>query len=90
MPRAPVGVALPHVRSHVGWALLSLLVCWPTALIALIYAGQVQARMNVSDAVGARIASRRALFWIAAGPVVVAIFTIVFLGVRFGVDALPA
>jgi hypothetical protein len=70
MPSAPVGVALPDVKSHMLWAVLStMLCCMPTGIVAIIYASQVMSCMNSGDGEGALRASQRAFWWSLGGPI---------------------
>jgi predicted RNA-binding Zn-ribbon protein involved in translation (DUF1610 family) len=56
--------ALPHVPSHMGWAITGL--CFgflPTAIAAIVHAGQVATKLAVGDVVGARESARKAKIW---------------------------
>ena len=53
--------------NHLVWSLVTILLCWPLAIPAIIFSAQVNGRWNLGDAAGAAESSRRAkLFAISA------------------------
>lgn len=59
----PYGM-VPHVPSHMVWAILTLILCfWPTGIVAVVYASQVGNKLAVGDYAGAMHSSRLAKLW---------------------------
>jgi hypothetical protein len=58
--RGPV----PHIPSYMGWAIATLILCfWPTGIVAVVYASQVNNKLAYGDYEGARESSRKAKMW---------------------------
>ena len=54
----------PHVPNHLVWAILATIFCCvPTGIVAIVYAAQVNGRLDAGDYEGARRASDSAKTW---------------------------
>lgn len=51
------------IPSYLIPALLALICCWPLAIVAIIFAAQVNSRIDRGDIAGAKVASGRAKTW---------------------------
>ncbi len=61
--RGPFG-AIPRIPSYLGWAIAVLIVCfWPTGIVAVVYASQVDNKVALGDIQGAMESSRKAKTW---------------------------
>lgn len=61
---APGYGSIPHVPSHMVWAILTLILCfWPTGIVAVVYASGVGNKLAVGDYAGAVHSSKRAKLW---------------------------
>lgn len=77
----PTGAPASHpvrasVPTYVGWAIACFFLCfWPTAIVALVYAGRVNKRLALGDYDGAVRASRgaRTWCWVSFGILIAAI-----------------
>jgi hypothetical protein len=81
---------IPDVPSHLGWAIVSLILFfWPTAIPAIVYANRVGNKLAMGDVVGAQEASGKAKTWcwvstgIAILWVVIVIIAVVAAGGRY-------
>lgn len=55
---------MPRVPSYMGWAIATLILCfWPTGIVAVVYASQVNNKLVVGDYAGAVHSSKRAKLW---------------------------
>jgi hypothetical protein len=75
----------PHIPNHLGWAIAALLLTfWPTGIVAVVYATQVDSKLTRGDVAGAWESSRNAKTWcwVSLG-VAVALFVLVFLFLLF-------
>jgi hypothetical protein len=83
VPMQP-GVVLPpaaYVQNYLVFAILAtVLCCLPTGIAAIVYAAQVNGKLQAGDIVGAQLASKNAKMWcwisLAAGLGVMAIYGI--------------
>lgn len=90
-PGAPYGQMPPRIPSYLGWAIAVFILCfWPTGIVALVYASQVDNKLIMGDIAGAQHSSRQArlwcwiTFWIAVAGIVIAIIGIVVALAVFG------
>ncbi|WP_125773108.1 CD225/dispanin family protein [Antribacter gilvus] len=65
-----VPVAMAPPRSHLGLALLALVLFAPAGMLAVVHAGQVRRRWRAGDVAGARAAAARARLWSAVAVLV--------------------
>jgi len=84
-PAAPrVTGPIPHVPSHLTEAILvTVFCCMPFGIVAIVYAAQVNGRLEAGDVAGAQSASRSASNWCWAS-----FWSIVALGIIWGFFAL--
>lgn len=75
---------LPRIPSYLGWAIAVLILCfWPTGIVAVVYASQVDNKLIMGDIAGAMHSSSRAKLWswisfgIAIAGIVLAIIGII-------------
>ena len=62
--RAPDTGTIPKIPSYMGWAIVTLILCfWPTGIAAVAHASQVGNRLAVGDVAGAKESSRKAKIW---------------------------
>jgi len=62
-PRGPYG-QLARIPSYLGWAIAVLILCfWPTGIVAVVYASQVDNKLVMGDVTGAQYSSRKAKLW---------------------------
>ncbi len=50
----------PKPSNYLVWSILTVLLCWPLAIPAIIFSTQVNSKWNAGDAVGAAASSRKA------------------------------
>lgn len=56
--------AREHVPNHLVWAILAtLFCCLPTGIVAIVYAAQVNGKLEAGNVAGAREASDNARLW---------------------------
>ena len=82
-PRGPYG-PLPRIPSYLGWAIAVLILCfWPTGIVAVVYASQVDNKLIMGDVAGAQYSSHKAKVWcwvtfgIAIAGIVIAIIGVI-------------
>lgn len=46
--------------SYLVWAILSVLFCWPLAIVSIVFAVQVNGKWAIGDVAGAQVASENA------------------------------
>ncbi len=65
LPSAPAGTGVrPEVPNHLVLAILAtFFCCLPFGIVAIVYAAQVNGRLDASDVAGAEEASRQASLW---------------------------
>jgi hypothetical protein len=62
-PQRPYG-QVPHIPTYLGWAIAVFILCfWPTGIVALVYASQVNNKLVTGDFVGAQHSSHMAKVW---------------------------
>ncbi len=63
--RPPYGYGqAPRIPSYMGWAIATLILCfWPTGIVAVVYASQVNNKLAYGDYAGAKESSRKAKMW---------------------------
>jgi hypothetical protein len=62
-PHGPYG-QIARIPSYLGWAIAVLILCfWPTGIVAVVYASQVDNKLVTGDIPGAQYSSRRAKLW---------------------------
>lgn len=80
----PVPARPPHVPNHLVWAILStLFCCLPFGIVAIVFAAQVNSKLQSGDVAGALESSRKAKIWCwasVAGWLVIAVIYILFVG----------
>jgi interferon-induced transmembrane protein len=89
-PPPPAG-APATVSNYLVLAILSLLCCWPLAIVAIIFAAQVNGKVAAGDIQGAMDAAKKAkLFsFIAIGLGLVCIIGyVIFMALGIGLSAL--
>jgi hypothetical protein len=83
--------ARPHIPSHLALAIISVFTFWPTAIAAIIFATQVDNKLQMGDIYGAQNSSRNAKIWgwigIGLGVGIWVVFIILWLTVWAGVFA---
>lgn len=58
------GGPVPRIPTYMGWAIATLILCfWPTGIVAVIYAAQVNNKLAYGDYAGAQESSRKAKMW---------------------------
>lgn len=82
---APHFAAPGQIKSYLGWAIVTLILCfWPTGIVAVVHASRVGNRLSAGDYTGAQESSRKAKWWtqlsfnIAVAFVVVAVAITIF------------
>ena len=88
-PPPPPGAAPATVPNYLIPAILSLLCCWPLAIVAIIFAAQVNGKVAAGDIQGAMDASKKAKMFsfisIGLGGVVILIYIVMtVIGVGMG------
>lgn len=78
-PGAPTNAVVPN---HLVFAILvTVLCCLPSGIAAIVYAGQVNAKLQGGDVAGAQLASKNAKMWcwisVGAGVAVMLIYCMV-------------
>ncbi|MBB5878278.1 MULTISPECIES: CD225/dispanin family protein [Xanthomonas] len=86
-PPAPNATGV-YVPNNLVWAILStLFCCLPLGIVSIVYASQVDGRRAAGDIAGAREASRKAGLWALwsalAGPILIALWFLLFGGLAF-------
>lgn len=70
-------------QNYLVWAIISLFLCWPFAIPAIIFANQVNQKFNMGDYPGAQESARKAkmyaLIATIAGPVLWILFWIFYI-----------
>jgi hypothetical protein len=62
-PQRPYG-QVPHIPTYLGWAIAVFILCfWPTGIVALVYASQVNNKLVTGDYAGAQHSSHMAKVW---------------------------
>lgn len=73
-----------HVPNHLVWAILStLFCCLPFGIVAIVFAAQVNSKLQAGDVAGALESSRKAKIWCwasVAGWLVVCVIYLLFFG----------
>lgn len=55
---------MPQVANHLGWAIAALVLAfWPTGIVAVVFASQVDNKLIMGDYEGAIRSSKRAKLW---------------------------
>jgi hypothetical protein len=62
-PQAGLQGQRPHIPSHLGLAIVGLILFWPTGIPAIVYATRVDSRLAWGDLAGAWEASHKANVW---------------------------
>ena len=88
-PPPPPGAATATVPNYLIPAILSLFCCWPLAIVAIIFAAQVNGKVAAGDIQGAEDASKKAkLFSFIAiglgGAVILIYIVLTVIGVGLG------
>ena len=61
----------PNIPNHLVWAILVMIFCCqPTGIVAIVYAAQVNGKIDAGDYVGARNASNSAKTWASVSMVI--------------------
>lgn len=60
-PGPPPNSIPPQIPNHLVWAILTVICCWPFAIVAIINASQVNGRIAAGDYAGAMSKSKNAL-----------------------------
>jgi hypothetical protein len=60
-PGPPPNSPPPQIPNHLVWAILTVICCWPLAIVAIINASQVNGRIAAGDYAGAMSKSKNAL-----------------------------
>ena len=63
---APAAASVPHqtkLRTHFAFSIVSILLFWPTAIPAIVYASRAKTKMARGDQTGAKRASKLAFRW---------------------------
>ena len=92
-PPPPPGVAPANVPNYLIPAIVSLICCWPLAIVAIIFAAQVNGKVAAGDIQGAMDASKKAkLFsFIAIGlGAAFILFYIIFVVIVGGLGAIQS
>lgn len=88
-PPPPPGAAPATVPNYLIPAILSLFCCWPLAIVAIIFAAQVNGKVAAGDIQGAEDASKKAKLFsfisIGLGGAVILIYIVLtVIGVGLG------
>jgi hypothetical protein len=63
-PQVPAAQPPPFVPSHMVWAILTtFFCCLPFGIVAIVYAANVSAKLQMGDLPGAKDASAKAKLW---------------------------
>lgn len=57
------GVPAQHVANHLVFALVATLFCMPFGIVAIVYAAQVNGKLQATDYAGALNSSKKAAMW---------------------------
>ena len=83
--------ARPHVPSHLALAIILVFTFWPAAIAAIIFATQVDSKLQIGDYYGAQNSSHNAKIWgwvgIGVGIALWALFITLWFTVWAGVFA---
>jgi hypothetical protein len=60
-PGPPPNSPPPQIPNHLVWAILTVICCWPLAIVAIVNASQVNGRIAAGDYAGAMSKSKNAL-----------------------------
>jgi len=74
VPVPATGQPVVHVENYLVFAILvTILCCLPAGVVAIVYAAQVNSKLQIGDIVGAQQSSKNAKLWclISAGAAVV-------------------
>jgi hypothetical protein len=71
--------AVPHIPSYLGWAIVSILLCWPTGIPATVYASRVDGLVTIGNLAAAHEASRKAKTWATVSTVLFVIWLLIVI-----------
>lgn len=74
---APQGSPPPN---YLAWAIISVFLCWPLAIPAIVFATQVNTKWTVGDVAGAHEASRKAKTFALWATIVGAVLWVLNIG----------
>lgn len=77
--RPPMRGAIPDIPNHLGWAIVSLILFWPTGIPAIVYSTRVDNRIMLGDMAGAYESSRKARVFSIISTVVPAVIFVIYL-----------
>lgn len=73
----------PPPPNHLVWAIISVFLCWPLAIPAIVFSTQVNSKWSAGDVQGAEDASRKAkqfaLWATIAGIIVIVLYILLFV-----------
>jgi len=78
-PPPPPAGAPGAVPNYLVLAILSVLCCWPLAIVAIINATKVNSLLAAGDTAGAMAASAAAKKWATIGIVAGAVLTVIYI-----------
>jgi Interferon-induced transmembrane protein len=68
-----------RVQNYLVWAIISILLCIPTGIVAMVYSTQVNTKLSAGDLAGATKASNNAKIWCIVSTVLGVVGTLVYL-----------
>ena len=66
--------------NHLVWAIISLLLCWPLGIPAIVFATQVNTKWSQGDVAGAHEAAGKAKTFALWATIIGAIFIVLYIG----------
>jgi len=69
----------PRVQNYLVWAIISILLCIPTGIVAMVYSTQVNTKLSAGDLAGATKASNNAKIWCIVSTALGVVGTLVYL-----------
>ena len=74
---APQG---PPPPNYLVWAIISVFLCWPLAIPAIVFAAQVNTKWSQGDVAGAHDSSRKAKTFALWATILGGIFLVLYIG----------
>ena len=77
--QAAASGSVPRIPSYLGWAIVSILLCWPTGIPATVYASRVDSLVTIGDVPAAQEASRKAKTWATVSTVLFVVWLLIVI-----------
>ncbi len=71
--------SVPRIPSYLGWAIVSILLFWPTGIPATVYASRVDSLVTTGNVAAAQEASRKAKTWATVSTVLFVIWLLIVI-----------